>query len=113
MQVPEKIEKAVLSLVENAGSLLIIDVLLEGVKCSELGHTFITSEKGNFAEIDGGRVVLGLIWPKNGDFSEWADAIVKAEELINDLEIKQAEERMTHDAYSAFVEKVKQAKEKA
>lgn len=105
--IPEKIEKAVLELVQNAGVRLKIDVLMPEPYRDGQGYTVDAEKEGNKAEImPKNKVWLVLVWPKNGDFSAWADYIVKAEELIDVAENNDFAEKEMELQYSSFVEKI-------
>ena len=107
---PTAIQMAVLSLIENAGDILHFEVARAGNYRDSAGYN--TARENEVKKGDGdvkNCVFLRLVWPGNGDFSQWADFIVKAEELIDELEKEVASERALDEKFNFFEQLVNEA----
>lgn len=111
MVIDTNIERSLLELVENAGERLVLNIYLPGGYYRDAqGYTIDPEKTLSSAEIEGGKVVLNLVFPKNEDFSDWAEAIVKTEELMDVVIDKEVEESAIQSAYNELIKKIEEAK---
>ena len=103
----DQIEISLLRLVKNAGEKLELDVRLPGDVFRDLqGYDVNPEKRGNIAELKNEKVFLALVYPKDDDFSGWADAIVKAEELMDVLSDIEYSERKIQSEYNDLMQKI-------
>lgn len=106
--VPERIESALLSLVKEAGERLQLEIVKSEVGRDNEGYDYLPA---NSAEQNGYRVKATLVWPPdNKDFSEWADIIVRAEELLDKAENEEFDEQLKDQEFQDFLERIEKAK---
>lgn len=99
----ERIEKALFELIKNAGKFLTVNFI---AKSDLQMSSRAESEKKTQAYKWNTRVTLNLIEPTNpAELNEWADAIIKAEELVDGLIKERYHEYQNPNYFKAIIAK--------